>query len=79
MAYRRKTYRKKRIYRKKKMIYKRKSFRRSSKYDTTRYTGNVNVECNSTLKMEQSAALGGVKLAVPWGVSSSGLTGYNAN
>jgi len=80
MAYRRKTYKKKRMFRRKKTSFrKRKSYARGSKRGTLPYTGNVNVECNMTLPMEMAAAFEGVKLAVPWGSTSDSLTGYDSN
>jgi len=80
MAYRRKTYKKRFMKRKKNSSFRKRRYSaKGSKRGTLPYTGNSNVECNMTLKMEMAAAFEGVKLAVPWGSSSDALTGYDAN
>jgi len=78
MAYRRKTFKKKRTFKRKYKAFK-KRYGGGSKRGTIPYTGNVNVECNSTLRMQMAAGHGGVKIAIPWGSTSDGLTGYDSN
>jgi len=51
MAYKRKTFKKKRTFKRKYKAFTKRRYGGGSKRGTIPYTGNVNVECNSTLRM----------------------------